>query len=224
MIKKFRLLTSENCKEIREKIKEIESEDGKKTAGSFAQQIKNNRQITVENEKARPLLQAIYNQLYNHAGFKVYAFPKNINRAMINIHGPGEFYGRHVDNTWMQSTKSSNRADISFTVFLEEPDKYTGGELCIHHPDLTNLELKAEAGEIIIYDSGFEHQVKPVTEGTRIGFVGWVESWIPDARIRSVITSMDIEIARLKNIDGIPREDMSELHRIYNELLRAHMR
>ena len=61
-------------------------------------------------------------------------------------------------------------------------------ETLIEH-DNTNVDVKLDAGEIVVYDSGLMHQVKPVTKGVRIGYVGWLQSWIPDARMRGVLTS-----------------------------------
>ena len=144
---------------------------------------------------------------------------------MINIHGPGQFYGQHVDNTWIMGGRpfSNARADLSFTLFLKDPHEYSGGELSIVDGQ-NNTDIKLSAGKMVLYDSGSYHQVKPVTEGTRICCVGWVQSWIPDPKMRSIISDLDIQIARIKKLDGFPRNEMDELHRVYNDLLRASMR
>ena len=43
-------------------------------------------------------------------------------------------YGRHIDNTFM----STGRADLSFTLFLSNIDKYEGGELIIENINSKN--------------------------------------------------------------------------------------
>ena len=224
MIKKFRLLSPNDCQKIRDQLDLIEQEDGKKTAGNYVKDLKNNRQVTFSNEKARPLLTAIQNHLLNSIHFKVITYAKRLCKTMINIHGPGEFYGKHCDNTYIsQPNQQPSRADMSFTLFLEDPKKYKGGELSIQ-TEISTVDFKLEEGEMVIYDSGLLHQVKPVEEGTRIGFVGWIESWVPDARMRNVLTDFDMQIGRIKDVGNLPRENLDELHRIYNEFLRANMR
>ena len=225
MIKTFQLLSPEGCKKVLEEVCKIDSEDGKNTAGPFVKDLKNNRQITKNTEQGKNLLFAIEKQLLTSNAFKVYTFVRAIPRTMINIHGPGQFYGQHVDNTWIMGGKpfSNARADLSFTLFLKNPDEYSGGELSIVQGQNTS-DVKLTAGKMVIYDSGSLHQVKPVTEGTRICCVGWIQSWIPDPKMRLLISDFDLQIARLKKLDNIPREELNELHRIYNDLLRANMR
>jgi len=229
MIKKFRLLSSEDCKNLREKIEKIEYEDGQKTAGAVVKDVKNNRQLTWSTEAARPILQALELQLMKTAFFRILCYPRALNRTMINVHGPGDFYGKHVDNAWIFNPAGSDlsskngRADLSFTLFLQEKDQYEGGELCIEH-DISTVDLKLDAGEMVVYDSGLVHQVKPVTKGVRIGYVGWVQSWVPDARMRAILSSFDMQIARMRDIKDMPRTEIDEFMRVYNELLRYHMR
>ena len=75
------------------------------------------------------------------------------------------------------------RTDISFTLFLSDPDTYKGGELVIEHAGATQ-SLKLKVGDMVIYPSTSLHQVAPVREGERVVCVGWVESLIarPDDR------------------------------------------
>ena len=228
MIKKFRFLSAEDCKNIREEIEKIDYEDGQNTAGSTAKDVKNNRQLTWNTEAARPILQTLELKLMETALFRVLCYPRSVNRTLINVHGPGEFYGKHVDNAWNFNQAGSalssqnGRADISFTLFLQEKDQYEGGELCIEH-DITSVDVKLDAGEMVVYDSGLLHQVKPVTKGLRIGYVGWVQSLISDSRMRAVLTSFDMQIARMKQIKNMPRNEIDEFMRIYNELLRYYI-
>tara|TARA_Y100001968_G_C19355152_1_gene716779 strand:+ start:77 stop:754 length:678 start_codon:yes stop_codon:yes gene_type:complete len=224
MIRTFRLLSPENCKKVLDEVSKIDSEDGRDTAGPFVKELKNNRQITKKTEAGRNLLFAIEKQLLMSNFFRVYTYVRVIPRTMINIHGPGQFYGQHVDNTWIMGGQpfSNSRADISFTLFLKDPDEYSGGELSVIDGQ-NSSDIKLQAGKMVVYDSGSLHQVKPVTEGTRICCVGWIQSWIRDPKMRTLISDLDLQIGRLKKYDNVPREEFDELHRIYNDLLRANM-
>lgn len=222
-LKKFRLLTEKDCKKILDEISKIDLEDGLKTAGGFVKDVKNNRQLTAGSEAARPILRAIEEQLYKNPNFRVNAYPRQLCRTMINIHGIGEYYGKHVDNVFIRSGHTSARADLSFTVFLEEPSLYEGGELRVM-TEVGPVDVKLEQGEMFLYDGGLYHEVRPVTKGIRYAFVGWVESWIPDSRARINLTGLDVVIAKLKKDHELPRDTLDELHRLYNELLRLQMR
>ena len=223
MIHKFKLFSDSDCRKILELISTLELEDGKSTAGSFVRDIKNNHQITAKTEKSRNLLSSIEAHLFKSPAFRLYAYPKKFVRSMINVHSKGEYYGAHVDNTYVINDQSTARGDLSYTIFLEDPSRYEGGELKIRH-ELSDVSVKLSQGEGVLYDSGLIHEVVPVRSGTRISFVGWVESWIPDSRIRGTLSALDKSIGRLKTQDNLSREEQDELHRIYNELLRAHMR
>ena len=225
MIRTFRLLSAENCKKVLAAIAKTDSEDGKETAGSFVKELKNNRQITKKTEAGNKILFSIEKELIMSNHFKVYTYVRSIARTMINIHGPGQFYGQHCDNTWIMGGKpfANTRADLSFTLFLANPDEYSGGELSIFD-GRNSTDIKLQAGKMVIYDSGSLHQVKEVTEGTRICCVGWVQSWIANPQMRTLLTDMDLQIGRLKKLDNIPRSEFDEFHRIYNDLLRQNMR
>ena len=97
--------------------------------------------------------------------------PKNVHGTIFSKSTEGR-YGRHIDNVYM----SSGRADLSFTIFLSSKDNYEGGELIIE--DFNSEEkIKLDAGEIIIYPSTYLHSVEEVSNGERLVFIGWIESY-----------------------------------------------
>lgn len=223
-MKTFRVLQPEDCQKLIDRIDKIEPEDGAVTAGHYVKSVKQNRQLTSAVVEARPLLKAIEEELWKSANFRVITYPKNIVRLMLNLHADGEHYGRHIDNTWvLNQGADAGRADLSFSLFLQDPEEYEGGELVVNTPT-GDVNVKLKAGEIVIYDSGAYHEVLPVSKGVRYGCVGWVQSWIPDPKIRSVMTDFDISIAKLKASKNVERSELDEFYRIYNEMLRAHMR
>jgi PKHD-type hydroxylase len=225
MIKKIKLLEPEQALELREKFLSVPFEDGDKTAGAFVKNIKNNRQITPNsNEEGKQLLTSVAKAVLSHPAIRLYAYPKQICRIMTNIHGEGEYYGAHVDNAMMGSPANGPvaRADLSFTLFLTEPSSYEGGELSIDM-DGQQLLAKANPGELVLYDSGLMHEVVPVRSGVRVSTVGWIQSCVSNSRDRAILSELDATIAKLNALPDVERDIKSSFHKIYNNLLRAHM-
>ena len=67
------------------------------------------------------------------------------------------------------------RSDLSFTLFLAQPDSYDGGELVVESP-AGDMPFKLPAGSAILYPSSSLHHVAPVTRGARIAAISWVQS------------------------------------------------
>ena len=63
---------------------------------------------------------------------------------------------------------------LSMSVHLTDPKEYEGGELNLinysNYPIMVNNNL----GSTIVFDSRIPHKVWPITWGTRIALVGWV--------------------------------------------------
>ncbi len=98
-------------------------------------------------------------------------------------------YGAHVDDALMNGL----RTDVAFTLFLDDPVQYDGGELII---DLATGEdeFKLEAGSMIVYEATTLHRVAPVTRGARNAVVGWARSYIRSASQRELL--FDLETVR----------------------------
>jgi PKHD-type hydroxylase len=80
-------------------------------------------------------------------------------------------YDIHVDNSF-RNPKGNNRK-ISFSVLLNDPSEFDGGELCLHYtskPIVVNLQK----GQMALFPSYMPHSVQPVTRGVRKSLVGWV--------------------------------------------------
>ena len=106
---------------------ELPWEDGKKTAGNHAAKEKNNKQLDRESLISKKYAGLIEKKILNNILIKSFALPKRIHGTMFSKSTKGMKYGRHIDNAFM----SSGRSDLSFTMFLSEKDKYTGGALSI---------------------------------------------------------------------------------------------
>lgn len=176
-------------------IKQIDSkpqafESGAQTAGWHAKQVKNNEQAT--GSVASTLSHSIETALLSHPVFKAAALPKTIIRSLVSRYKPGMAYGTHVDDPMMSGT----RTDLSFTLFLSDPETYDGGALVIEGHDGDN-EVKLPAGSLVLYPTTTLHHVSEVTRGERLAFVGWVRSYIRNDEDREILFDLENLIATL---------------------------
>jgi PKHD-type hydroxylase len=109
---------------------------------------------------------------------------------MVSRTGEGEGYGTHVDNVLMGSGDTRIRTDISFTLFLSDPQDYDGGELTIDWAGMVH-SMKLDAGSLLLYPSTSLHRVEMVTRGERMVCVGWVESQVRTAEQREILFDLD---------------------------------
>lgn len=156
--------------------------DGKGSAVGKAKEKKVNSQAYANQEHFEPI-----NLLLNDLIFKKlkhYAFPANLVgvRASLYTGDQKGHYDWHVDYSHMDGS----RTDLSFTLFLSDKTKYTGGELDIESRGL-NIAVKGQSGEIVLYSTGDRHRVRPVTDGTRLVIVGWISSLVPDLDKRDAL-------------------------------------
>jgi PKHD-type hydroxylase len=183
------VLNSEELAEINSKLAEAEFVDGKLTAGWHAKLIKNNQQLKGGTVFQKELQGRIKAALIRHPLFETAIRPKAIHSLLFSRYEVGMFYERHTDNALMGSS-TIYRSDVSFTLFLNSPSEYEGGELVIEGAD-DEKAYKLEAGSAIIYPSTTLHRVDPVTRGTRLVVVGWVQSFIREASEREILFNLD---------------------------------
>jgi len=106
--------------------------------------------------------------------FQSFALPAKIFSLLFTRTGKGMYYGLHLDEPYCYDI---GRRDLSFTVFLNQPNEYKGGELILNiTPEKKSIKL--QAGEMIVYPTKYLHEVKEVTEGERMVCVGWIQSQI----------------------------------------------
>ena len=78
------------------------------------------------------------------------------------------------------------RTDLSFTLFLSDPEGYEGGELVVEGVD-SEQPYKLAAGSVLVYPSTSLHRVEPVTKGVRWAAIGWLQSKVRDRDRKSVV-------------------------------------
>ncbi|MFM7436031.1 MAG: Fe2+-dependent dioxygenase [Vulcanococcus sp.] len=188
---------------------------GVETAGWHAREVKNNHQLDRGSALHQQLATAVQEQLEAQPLVQAAAFPRRIHGVLFSRSGVGEGYGRHVDNAWM----AGGRTDLSFTVWLSEPDTYQGGELVLESP-YGEETFRLPAGHALIYPSTLLHRVEPVSHGERMVAVGWIESRIRQADQRELLFELDTARRALFARSG--KDDVFDLiSRSYSNLLRA---
>ena len=189
-------------------------EDGKKTAGSHAALVKNNLQLKRECETSQNLSKFITNKILSNPLIKSFSLPKKIHGIMFTKSREGMQYGRHIDNAFM----SSGRADLSFTIFINEKNSYQGGELIVENLN-SEKTFKLNSGEIIIYPSTYLHSVKEINFGERIVCVGWIESYIKSIEEREYLFDIDAGARSLLSKHG-RSDELDLIFKSYSNLLR----
>jgi len=91
------------------------------------------------------------------------------------------------------------RTDVSFTLFLADPESYDGGELVIETAAGED-DLKLPAGSMVAYPSTALHRVAPVTRGERLVAVGWAQSYVRDAARREILFDLETAKRRLDDL------------------------
>lgn len=193
---------------IAERIALLEWRDGRETAGPVASAVKRNQQAAMQSTAGRALQDELARLIGDHPVVRSAAQPRRFSPLLISRTDVDGHYGPHVDNALMGQGASRIRTDLSFTLFLTPPGEYDGGELVIHTAGMTQ-EIKGEAGYLVLYPSGSIHEVKPVTRGTRIVCVGWIESLLADAGRREML--FDLENLRISLRAKLPAQSVELL-------------
>ncbi|APD49040.1 Fe2+-dependent dioxygenase [Synechococcus sp. CS-602] len=187
---------------------------GQDSAGWHARTVKHNRQLPRGSALHQSLLPLVHQALQGHPLLASAALPARIHSLRFCRSGPGEGYGRHVDNAYM----AEGRSDLSFTLFLSEPDAYSDGELVLEFPHGEET-FRLPAGDLIVYPSTLLHRVEPVSDGDRLVCVGWIQSRIRSAEQRELLFELDTARRLLFSQQG-KGEAFDLISRSYSNLLR----
>ncbi len=160
--------------------------DGKLSAGSAAARVKQNEEIPSDAAHWQQLNNLVMAPLVAHPIFQHAVLPHRVASAFFARYNNGQHYGEHIDDPVMGPQGGRYRCDVSFTVFLNSPEEYTGGELRIRTA-YGHQDIKLDAGHVIIYPASSLHQVLPVTGGERRVAVSWAQSLIRDAAQRELL-------------------------------------
>ncbi|MEP0391974.1 MAG: Fe2+-dependent dioxygenase [Erythrobacter sp.] len=177
---------AEKLSEIRAGIGELAWQDGRVTAGKTAARVKENEQAVMGNAAGRAMNKMLLPLIVDNPVVKAAVRPRRTSGLLISKTQNGGHYGAHVDNALMGKGDAQIRTDISFTLFLSDPKEYDGGELVVQTAGMTQT-IKEEPGTLVLYPSTSAHEVTPVTSGTRVVAIGWIESQIRDLAQRELL-------------------------------------
>lgn len=187
---------------------------GAETAGWHARAVKHNRQLERGGDLHIRLAAEVEAALLAHPLLQAAALPARVHGLLFSRCGPGEGYGRHVDNAFM----AGGRSDLSFTLFLSDPATYEGGALVLENPGGEEA-VRAPAGHALVYPSTLLHRVEPVREGERLVAVGWIHSRVRSAECRELLFELDTARRALFRSEG-KGEVFDLVSRCYSNLLR----
>jgi PKHD-type hydroxylase len=179
------VLSAEDVGTVCVALKRARFVDGRATAGFAARLVKNNRQAANDRslDTIRKLVAA---RILGNDLFQMAVRPKALSTVMFSRYEESMHYGRHVDDALIDGMRS----DVSFTLFLSEPDTYDGGELVIESA-VGEESYKLAAGSLIAYPSTTLHRVADLTRGARLAAVGWARSFIRDTAQRELLFDLD---------------------------------
>lgn len=187
---------------------------GEDSAGWHARSVKRNQQLDPASALHQRLAEQLRRALLQHPLVQAAAFPRSVHSILFSRCGPGQGYGRHVDNAWM----ATGRSDLSFTVALNDPQAYGDGALVVESP--TGEEaFRLPLGHALVYPSTLLHRVDPVSSGERLVAVGWMESRIRHGDQRELLFELDTARRALFERHG-KDEIFDLLSRSYTNLLR----
>jgi PKHD-type hydroxylase len=160
--------------------------DGRETAGFAARKVKDNRQADARDKSLDAGRSLVAARIMENDLFRMAARPKALSPLLFSRTENGMQYGVHVDDALM----GGMRTDIAFTLFLDAPDTYDGGELVIESAAGDDA-IKLPAGSMIVYPATTLHRVAPVTRGQRHVAAGWARSFVRDAAQRELLFDLD---------------------------------
>lgn len=212
------VLAADDAARIRDELGQVAFRDGRETAGWHARTVKQNQQAPGRDPVVQRLRAEVDGAIASSALFQMAARPRHIMPARFSRYSEAMTYGNHVDDAVMAGPEGPMRTDVSFTLFLSNPDDYDGGELVI---DTTAGEqsYKLPAGSMIVYPASTLHRVEPVTRGERIGAIGWVQSQVRDPAQREILFDLDTTRRRIFDRDG-KTEDFDAVTKSLSNLLR----
>jgi len=205
--------------EVQAVMRELEGgayEDGRVSAGLIAREIKNNLQIRRDAEATKKCGPLMLEALRRNGTFYSAALPHRIHGPLFNRYDVGMTYGLHVDNAIM-GEPNPVRTDVSATLFLSAPDTYDGGELVIQE-NVGDKRIKLPPGSMVVYSSTSAHRVEPVTRGTRLAAIFWIQSMVRDEPKREILYDLSEVLGALRG--RVAAGELSALTAVYHNLLR----
>ncbi len=215
------VLGAEGVARLRGVIEAGEWVDGNATSGHQSALAKRNTQLPEESAAAREGGAIVLDALGRSPLFIAAALPLKIYPPLFNSYEGGENFAVHVDNA-VRIKRDADfrvRADLSATLFLEDPEAYDGGELIVEGQFGAQV-VKLPAGHMILYPSSSLHRVAPVTRGRRVASFFWIQSMVRDTEARRTLFELDTAVQTIAADRGQADPSIIQLTGVYHNLLR----
>lgn len=192
------LLNADQLKLVRARLDAADWIDGRVSAGYQGVKVKDNRQLPENGPAALELGDLVLAALERNPLFISATLPNRVYPPMFNRYEGGMSFGNHIDNgvRMLPGTGQKIRTDLSATLFLNAPQDYDGGELCIEDTYGSHA-VKLPAGDLLVYPASSLHRVTPVTRGARLASFFWVQSMVRDDGQRRLLFQLDQAVQRL---------------------------
>jgi PKHD-type hydroxylase len=221
------LLSRQDLAQVNEAVRSAQFIDGGATA-NVTSEIKRNLEMEVGEAYVR-LVQLLERALRSSAEVEDQIFPRYMTRPIVNRYDVGMFYREHTDAP-IQGKRTQFgpnlgpfglgfvRTDFSATLFLSDPASYDGGELNVTVSGETR-HCKLPAGSAVFYPTGLPHSVSPVTRGSRLAAIVWIQSMIRDPDKRRIVSNARHLQTQVHGMMPGSRADQLAVDH-YNDLLR----
>jgi PKHD-type hydroxylase len=200
MILEVDLLNDKKISEINDCLKNISYIPGKLSSG-INENVKRSEIVDQKDVRYKTIYDIMIQSLSSNILFSSLLAVKKITPPTIVKYNAGAFYDWHVDELQICDILTH----YSMTLFLS--DNYEGGELILKENN-QDIKYKLSPGKALIYSTGTLHKVSPVTKGTRLVAIFWIESLIKDEFMRNSVFNMgkitnDLCVESSKNNDII---------------------
>lgn len=179
------VLGAKELSQVKQLLSHAKFVDGRLSAGQAAAEVKNNQEVARDEPIIQELNQLVMGNLVRHKTYQRAALPLRVASPFYVSYQEGMEYGEHIDDPIMGENERY-RSDLALTIFISEPDEYTGGELIIETGYGEEL-IKYAAGDAVLYPATTRHRVAPVTAGQRLVAVTWVQSLVKDVEQRALL-------------------------------------
>lgn len=210
------LLFGEELSRVQRAVSTLSWVSGDITAGRNVIDVKQNRQADPNSGATGRLGKLIAGKIFSDPVVKKWTQARRSTAVTISRFGVGDHYGPHLDNLY-HGRRRDIRADVSCSLFLNSPEEYEGGELCVWNGASDRSRYKLPAGVAVFYRSNLIHEVLPITRGERHAAVLWLESSVRDHEKREIL----YELGQI--LDALDREKHGETMRAtrcYNAIMR----
>ena len=154
--------------------------------------------------------QIVLAAIQRHEDAHNFVLPRRIAMPQFLRYGEAMTYGAHADAAFMNIGGQLLRADVSATIFINDPASYQGGELTIYL-GTEAVRVKGKPGSAVFYPSTTLHQVPPVSAGERLVMITFIESQVPDPAQRDLLYTLN----EVRALEGLKIEWRSRMQLEY---------